>query len=363
MAAAGVLAFKQQSFENRRIRIPVSIMTTVSGPASTGATAAGAAFPDAGESRSAASDAAVPAASSPGADAAGSSSPAHALPGPSRAGYAFAAATVCIWAGFVLLSRLAGTTALNGNDLVALRFGVAAAILLPAWWFRWRVPLFTRRMATLMVFGGMAYTLLAYWSFRFAPAAHGAVLLSGVLPFFVALVTWVLLKQAPSYRVRQALFCIGAGVGCLALHSLGGLAQSWPGDLMMVAASLSWAIYTVLVRRWGFSPAETTIGVTLLSALLFLPVYAWLLPRGIDATPWSSILLQGFYQGVLVAIVAMVLYMQALARLGPLRLGTVMATVPAIAGIGATLLLGEPFSLWLLGGLVLTSFGAWLGTR
>lgn len=295
--------------------------------------------------------------------ASGPASPGAASPGPSRAGYAFAAATVFIWAGFVLLSRMAGTSSLNGNDLVALRFGVAAAILLPAWWFKWRVPLFTRRMATLMVFGGMAYTLLAYWSFRFAPAAHGAVLLSGVLPFFVALVTWVLLKQAPSYRVRQALLCIGAGIVCLALHSLGGLAQSWPGDLMMIAASLSWAIYTVLVRRWGVAPAETTIGVTLLSALLFLPVYAGLLPRGIDATPWSSILLQGVYQGVLVAIVAMVMYMQALARLGPLRLGTVMATVPAIAGLGATLLLGEPFSLWLLGGLVLTSVGAWLGTR
>lgn len=285
------------------------------------------------------------------------------LPGPSRSGYAFAAATVLIWAGFVLLSRLAGKSALNGNDVVALRFGVAAAILLPAWWWRWRVPLFTARMATLMVFGGMAYTLLAYWSFRFAPAAHGAVLLSGVLPFFVALVTWALLGQPPSARLRQALLCIGAGVACLALHSLGGLRQSWPGDVMMLAASLCWAVYTVLVRRWGVAPAETTIGVTLLSALCFLPVYLLLLPKGLPVTPWPTVLLQALYQGVLVAIVAMVLYMQALARLGPLRLGTVMATVPAIAGLGATLVLGEPFSLWLVGGLVLTSTGAWLGTR
>lgn len=281
----------------------------------------------------------------------------------SRSGYLLAAATVCIWSGFVLLSRLAGKSALNGNDVVALRFGVAAALLLPAWWWRWRVPLFTRRMATLMVFGGMAYTLLAYWSFRFAPAAHGAVLLSGVLPFFVTLVSWIGLGQAPSPRVRRALLCIAAGVVCLALHSLGGLRQSWPGDLMMLGASLCWAIYTVLVRRWGVAPAETTIGVTLLSALCFLPVYVLLLPKGILATPWPTLVMQGIYQGVLVAIVAMVLYMQALARLGPLRLGTVMATVPAIAGIGATLVLGEPFSLWLVGGLLLTSAGAWLGTR
>lgn len=284
-------------------------------------------------------------------------------PSSARAGYAFAAATVLIWAGFVLLARLAGKSTLNGNDVVALRFGVASLLLLPAWWWRWRVPLFTARMATLMVFGGMAYTLLAYWSFRFAPAAHGAVLLSGVLPFFVALVSWVVLRQPPSRRLRQALACIGLGVACLAAHSLGGLSASWPGDLMMLAASLCWAIYTVLVRRWAVAPVETTIGVTLLSALCFLPVYALLLPKGLPVTPWPTLVVQGLYQGVLVAIVAMVLYMQALARLGPLRLGTVMATVPAIAGLGATLVLGEPFSLWLVAGLMLTSTGAWLGTR
>lgn len=299
--------------------------------------------------------------SGPAAPAAAPSSPFPA--GAARGGYAFAAATVCIWAGFVLLSRLAGKSPLNGNDLVALRFGVASLILLPAWWWRWRVRLFTARMASLMVFGGMAYTLLAYWSFRFAPAAHGAVLLSGVLPFFVAMVTWAALRQAPSRRQRQALLCIAAGVAALAMHSLGGLRQSWPGDLMMMAASLCWAIYTVLVRRWGVAPAETTIGVTLLSALCFLPVYVLWLPKGLPVTPWPTVLTQAVYQGVLVAIVAMVLYMQALARLGPLRLGTVMATVPAIAGMGATLVLGEPFSLWLVGGLLLTSVGAWLGTR
>lgn len=284
-------------------------------------------------------------------------------PASARSGYAFAAATVLIWAGFVLLSRLAGRSALNGNDIVALRFGVAGLLLLPAWAWKWRVRLFTPPMAVLMLTGGVAYTLAAYWSFHFAPAAHGAVLLSGMLPFFVAAVAWAVLGEPPRPRLRQALLCIAGGVGCLAVHSLGGLAASWPGDLLMLAASLSWALYTVLVRRWGYAPVETTIGVTLFSALVYLPVYVLLLPKGLGAAPLSAVLVQGIYHGVLVAIVAMVLYMQALARLGPTRLGTAMATVPAIAGLGATLVLGEPFSLWLVGGLVLTSLGAWLGTR
>ena len=281
----------------------------------------------------------------------------------SRTGYFYAAGTVLIWSGFVLLSRMAGTSALNGNDLAALRFATAALILFPVWCFKWRVPLFNRRLLLLALTGGLGYALAAYWSFRFAPAAHGAVLLSGMLPFFVAGVSWLLLGDPPRRQLRHALLCIAAGVVCLALHSLNGLAQSWPGDLLMLGASLLWSVYTVLVRRWGYAPAETTIGVALLSALLFLPVYWLLLPKGIASVPLSAVITQAFYQGVVVAIIAMVLYMQALARLGPLKLGTAMATVPAIAGIGATLILGEPFSLWLLAGLVLTSVGAWLGTR
>ena len=103
--------------------------------------------------------------------------------------------------------------------------------------------------------------------------------------------------------------------------------------------------------------------MALLAALIYLPVYALLLPKGITLVPLSAIVTQAFYQGVLVVIVAMLLYMQALARLGPTQLGAAMATVPAVAGIGATLVLGEPFSAWLVAGVVLTSLGAWMGSR
>lgn len=280
-----------------------------------------------------------------------------------RSGYFYAAACVFIWSGFVLLSRIAGKTALTGFDLTALRFGTAAVLLLPAWLFWKRVPLLTPRMFMLVATGGIGYAVTVYSSFRFAPAAHGAVLLSGLLPFFVAALTWRLLGEPLRPSLKQALLLIGLGVASLAIHSLHDLGSSWPGDLLMIAASFLWGLYTVLVKKWGYSPWETTLGVALLSALLYLPVYVLFLPKGLSQVPMATIWLQAFYQGVLVVIVAMVLYMQALVRLGPTQLGAVMATVPAVAGIGATLALGEPFSMWLVVGLVFTSLGAWLGTR
>lgn len=279
-----------------------------------------------------------------------------------RKGYLFAAITVCLWASFVWVSRLAGPSGLNSFDLTALRFGVATVILLPVWWRR-RVPLLTAQMLSLAVTGGLGYALLAYTGFRFAPAAHGAVLLSGTLPFFVTLVAWYRLGERPS-RVRLfALWVIGGGVASLAAHSLGSLHETWQGDLLMVGGSFVWALYTVLVKQSGKGPWEVTTGVALVSALLYLPVYVVFLPKQLPDAAWSVIVLQGAFHGVLVVVVAMLCFMQAMAQLGPTRLGAVMATVPALAGLGAVPLLGEPFSLWLLGGLVLTSMGAWLGAR
>ncbi len=280
-----------------------------------------------------------------------------------RAGYIFGFITVSLWAGFVLLSRLAGASGLNGFDLTALRFGVASLLLLPAWLFWKRVPLFDRHVLGLAATGGIGYSVMVYSAFHFAPASHGAVLISGILPFFVTLLAWLILHEQPSSRRLLALAIIGAGVISMAFYSMSNLHESWPGDLMMIGASCLWGLYTVLVKRWGKTPWEVTIGGGLMSAFFYLPVYVLLLPKGLPTAPWTAILIQGFFQGVMVVIVAMLCFMQAMARLGPTRLGAVMATVPGIAGLGAVLVLHEPFSWLLVLGLLLTSGGAWLGAR
>lgn len=280
-----------------------------------------------------------------------------------RNGYIFGFITVLLWAGFVLLSRTAEANGLNGFDLTALRFGTAAIFLVPAWLFWLRVPLFNWRMLALVATGGIGYAVCVYSAFHFSPASHGAVLLSGVLPFFVTLMAWLVLGERPSRIRYAALAVIGLGVLCLGFYSLGNLHQSWPGDLLLLGSSALWGLYTVLVKRWGKTPWEITIGVALLSALIYLPVYWLFLPKGLFTAAWQVILIQGFFHGILVVIVAMLCFMQAMARLGPTRLGAVMATVPAFAGIGAVVVLGEPFSWLLVAGLLLTCSGAWLGSR
>src|SRR5690606_25439516 len=131
---------------------------------------------------------------------------------PSRSGYFFAAGAVLIWSGFVLVARMGGTSVLNTFDITALRFGVAAVILLPLWIFWKRVPLFNKTVLSLALTGGIGYSTVVYFAFNYAPAAHGAVLVSGLLPFFVPLVAFVVLKEPLRRNLRIALPVIALGI-------------------------------------------------------------------------------------------------------------------------------------------------------
>lgn len=281
----------------------------------------------------------------------------------SKSGYLFAAGAVFIWSGFVLVARMGGTSTLNSFDITALRFGVAALVFLPLWWFWKQIPLFNKTVLSLALTGGIAYSLVVYFAFKHAPAAHGAVLISGLLPFFVPLMALLILKEPLRPNLRWALPVIALGIIFLGVDIFSRSDNTLSGDLLLITSSLLWALYTVLAKRSGLDAWGTAIGCALLAALMYLPVYVLFLPKAIMQAPLGDILLQGVYQGLVVAVIAMLFYMAAMTRIGPARTGACMAMVPALAGLGASLILGEPLSAWLVVGLLATSTGAWLGAR
>lgn len=282
-------------------------------------------------------------------------------------GYLAAAGTVAIWSGFILLSRLGGKTALTPYDILALRLGTAALLLLPFCRDLTRAHWQDRRLWTLALSGGLLYGVLVYAGFKQAPAAHGAILLPGLQPFLVAAVAWVLLGTRIAQGRMLGLACIGLGILCVAFPMLSGQGQ-WSagllqGDGLILAASLVWAVYSVLARRWGYNPWLLTRFVALASALVFLPIYILWLPKALHAVPVEMLVIQGLYQGIGPTIVAMLLFLRAVAILGAERTGAMIALVPVLAGIAAVPLLDEPLSGWLLAGLALVSTGAFLAAR
>jgi drug/metabolite transporter (DMT)-like permease len=293
---------------------------------------------------------------------------APALPAASRlSGYLAAAGTVAIWTGFILISRIGGKTALTPYDTLALRLGVAALILLPFAGSLPRGAWRDGRLWGLAMMGGLVYGVLAYAAFKLAPAAHGAILLPGMQPFLIAAVAWTISGARPGRASMAGLVFIAAGIACVIRHEVSGHGGWTPdmlrGDALMLASSLAWAMYSVLAKRWSYDPWAVTRFVGLASAAVFLPAYLLWLPKAVADVPVAMLVLQGLYQGLAATIIAMLLFLKAVAVLGAQRTGSLIALVPVLAGMAAAPLLDEALSGWLIAGLMLVSAGAFVAVR
>jgi drug/metabolite transporter (DMT)-like permease len=283
----------------------------------------------------------------------------------SRAGLVAAFFTICIWTGFILVSRYGGKGVLTGWDVTALRFGVGALIALI---FLPRVTLPPYKVILLFsVFGGIGYSVVVYAGFRMAPAAHAAVLLPGALPFATAVIAWLWLRQKPSAAQRISLLLVFIGIALTAAdtfsHGAHLTGTQMFGDLLFLCGSSSWAVFTLLLRRYPMSPLTAAVTTTLGSAILYLPVWWLFLPSTLNQAPLAEITMQAAYQGVLVVFVAMLLYTFAARRLGAQTVTLLMAIVPGVSALAAVPVLGEPLSLLTMAGLGAVTMGAVLGAR
>lgn len=278
-----------------------------------------------------------------------------------RVGLACAFSTLAIWTGFILVSRFSAKGALTPWDMAALRFSGAflAALPLAARQGRPRLPL--RRAAGIVATAALGFPLLAFAGFQFAPASHGGVMLPGMLPLQIAVLVWAIHGERWTGGRAASLALVVAGVVLLARDTFGDHPGAWRGDILLFSGSFAWAIYTLMVRRWGVSALQATLTIALYAAPVYLPVWLWLLPSRVQEAPLGEVAFQFLYQGVLAVVLAGYLFTRALTALGPMVLTAITAVVPALSALVAWPLLGEPLGVEGLTGVGLVTAAMLIG--
>jgi len=158
-----------------------------------------------------------------------------------------------------------------------------------------------------------------------------------------------------------ALCGVAAGIVLLATDTFGAHPGAWRGDLLFLAASCCWAVYTVLVRRWRVPAVPATIVIALAPAPIYLPVWWFALPSNLAAVPLGPVAFQFVYQGAFATVVAGFLFTRAVTAIGAPRTTAITALVPAMAALAAWPLLGEALGAAGLAGVALVSVGMVLG--
>ncbi len=268
---------------------------------------------------------------------------AGALPG---ALAALGAAT--IWGGAIAMTRLgvgAEAAALEPADVALLRFLLPALLLAPLAMRTLRqMPRALRpRLLLVIAGGGTPFVLLAGSGLREAGAADAGALLPGAVPLWVALVSMGAARglDAGVAAMRR----IGLALILLALllligPSVAAADSPWP-CLVLLAASLLSALYTVGLARCGLAPLQAAAVVSLVSIPLLLPAYAIGGRTGLAEAGPAAILVQIGWQGMLSGLVAPLAFAAAVARLGPSRAAAYAALCPAMAALWGVILLGE----------------------
>ena len=254
---------------------------------------------------------------------------------------AAAVAAMLIYGGQFVVSRWSMQRTLSLWDLAALRFAVAGLLCLPLA-LRRGAGVGWGRLLVMAAAVGAPYTLVLYAGLTLAPAAHGAVIITGGTPVLSALLSWAWLGERPRAASVAGFVTIVAGLVLVGSPGLRGGTGSrvWLGDLFFVVAGVMWALYTVCARRWHADPLRVTAAVWAL-ALLYVPIYAAAAGGRLLAAPRGEVVFQAVYQGVGVAIVALALYSFAIRVLGASAAALFMPLTPVFGVLLGVPVLGE----------------------
>jgi drug/metabolite transporter (DMT)-like permease len=281
--------------------------------------------------------------------------------GPGQTG-AYAALTLIsvLWGSYPAFAKLA-LVAFPPLVLVALRCSIASiflgALLLRRGWseftaLRWRDlgPLAFLGFAGIFVSTGGTYLAIAFTT------ASSAVLLQPATPVMVAIGARLYLGERLGRLQWAGVACSAVGVGLIITKG------SWravmhlnlrPGDFILLAAQVGWAVYTVYGKRVlaRHSPVVATTAAYILGSLMLLPLPfltapLFAAPDFTSPVAWSVVL----YQAIL-GSVAHIWWYEAVHAVGPSRSAVFMNLQPVVGVLLAWAMLGERITAsGLLGG-------------
>lgn len=274
-------------------------------------------------------------------------------------GVTFGVVASLIWGAWPAVSVLGRNEQLDGADLTVLRFAIAGCLMLPVLVIRFSQFLqYWKKGIVLSIGSGLPYMMLAMEGLKYAPSGHFGIIAPSSMLIFTAFGSiFGLREKLSSARVLGVLFIL---IGIVIIGSYSAVQSSSSfllGDLMFVGCGGLWASYTLLCRYWNMNSWLATAQVSVISMLVYLPVYLFNEPHALFDIPLTTLLLHGAFQGGLVAVLALFCYSKAVALLGTVRGAIFSAMVPPLSLIFGYFLLDERIAGYEYVGLVIVFWG------
>ncbi len=210
------------------------------------------------------------------------------------------------------------------------------------------------------LFGVTLYILLENYALTYTLSGNCSVIIS-TAPFFVAIAMRFFANGERMNRHFYIGFLIAIfGIGLLSLS--GQALQINPlGDLLCVLAAISWAMYSVFIKRMEAHGYDTLLATRrifcygLLFSALTIPFVPF---EGNLASLFKAVNLLNFlYLGVCASALCFVTWSVAIKHLGAVKTSVYIYLSPVVTILSAWLILGDPLLPMAILGAVLTLLG------
>ncbi|QIO07196.1 DMT family transporter [Acinetobacter shaoyimingii] len=222
----------------------------------------------------------------------------------------------------------------------------------------WRERTFIRQhwlqFAVLSASGMFLYQGLAYSAAHYTTATNMGII-NAFIPVFTIFVSILILREIPNrfavigsvLSFSGLIYVVGQGH----LSSLLNLGGHW-GDILMVLAVFFYAFYGVFLKKWQLKISlMISLYVQIAFALLYhLPFVVILGLDPINSTNVASVA----YAGIFPSLIAPLVWMLAVQRIGPNRTSIFMNLMPIATAVIALFWLKEAWTIYhTIGGVVI----------
>ncbi len=281
--------------------------------------------------------------------------------------YAFPLFAILIWAGNTVVTKMAAG-AIFPAEIGFYRWLLAGVLFTPfllpgVWRNRAAIRPHLGKVAVLGVLGMAVYQSLAYFAAGITSATNMGIILS-LMPLMSLTLSIAWLGQRLTYGALAGAMV--SFIGVLEVVSAGApvtlLQQGLNvGDLLMLIATLAYALYSFLLKKWQLRlpPLQLLYLQVLVAIVVLLPLFMLSDKTGLNGHNLGLVL----YACVLASMIAPLVWMQAVQRLGPSRTTLFFNLLPVVTALIAASVLDERLASYHLIGGLLTLLGVILAER
>ena len=226
-----------------------------------------------------------------------------------------------------------------------------------------------KNLKLILILGITSITIfnsIVYYSLNFTQVISGVLMIS-TIPVMIIFFSWIFkIEKTNFYQILGVIFSLFGVVIIVTKADLNKLLNLNfnKGDLWMVVAMLSWAMYSALLRKKKFELSQISLLQTIISAglILLLPAYLIEMSLGYRLNIHLPFILTLSYVVLFPGLASFFFWIKGISIIGSNRSGIFLHLMPIFSTIMAILIFKEKFmvfhfigSVLIITGLVLSS--------